>query len=449
MFDIRHLILLTCLCASCVFGEKPNIVFIMVDDMGYGDPGCYGQEVIKTPNIDALAKRGTRFTDCYAGSPVCAPSRSVLMTGQHTGHTTVRGNFGVGGVKGLGGGEGRVPLRAGDVTVAEVLKQAGYITGMTGKWGLGEPNTTGTPNKQGFDEWLGHLNQRRAHNHYPDYLWLNQDKFPIPENVGGKEGQHSHELFTQFALEFIDTYAGREEPFFLYVPYLMPHAKFQVSSLGPYADQSWTPNEKIYAAMIHRIDLDVGRIVEALEKAGAFEDTILFFCSDNGAANRYEGRFDSSGRLRGGKRDVYEGGIRTPMIVTWPGHVPRDQVDRTPWYFADVLPTLADIVDATAPGGIDGASILPTLLGKGQSELNDRFLYWEFFEGGFKQAARRGKWKVVRAGLSRKIELYDLSNDIGEENDVAEEYPEVVEMFARYLLGARTESPHWPVSPQS
>ena len=284
-----------------VAADRPNMVFIMVDDLGYGDLGCFGQMEIQTPNIDSLAEQGTRFTQCYAGSPVCAPSRSVLMTGQHTGHTRVRGNFGQGGVRGLGGGEGRVPLEAEDITVAELLKGAGYSTGIVGKWGLGEPETTGLPNDQGFDFWFGFLNQRRAHNHYPEFLWLNRQRFEMPGNTDGREQQYAHDQMTGFALHFIcERAAARDNrPFFLYLPYTVPHSKFQVPDLGIYEDKPWSDNEKAYAAMITRMDGDVGRLLDLLDELKIAGNTIVFFCSDNGAASRYEGVFDSSGPLRG------------------------------------------------------------------------------------------------------------------------------------------------------
>ncbi|MFP6677607.1 MAG: sulfatase-like hydrolase/transferase, partial [Pirellulaceae bacterium] len=285
---------------------KPNIIFVMADDLGYGDLGCYGQQVIKTPHIDQLATGGLRFTQCYAGSTVCAPSRSVLMTGKHTGHTTVRGNFGTGGVQGLGGGKGRVPLRKQDVTVAEILKQAGYVTGMTGKWGLGEPNTSGQPNSQGFDEWFGYLNQRRAHTYYPTYIWRNRQRVDLDGNRDGKQTQYTHDMFVNFALEFIRENQAR--PFFLYVPFCIPHSRYEIPSTDPYSEMPWTENEKVHAAMVTRMDSDVGRMMALLEKLEIDQHTLVFFCSDNGAANRWKRRFDSSGSLRGKKRDMYEGG---------------------------------------------------------------------------------------------------------------------------------------------
>ena len=286
---------------------RPNIIFIMADDLGYGDLGSFGQKVIQTPNLDQMAKEGLRFTHCYAGSTVCAPSRSVLMTGKHTGHTTVRGNFGKYGVVGLGGGEGRVPLEADDVTVAEVLKEVGYVTGMTGKWGLGEPDTTGHPNDQGFDEWFGYLNQRKAHTYYPDFIWKHKKKVEFPENSDGKKVTYTHDLFTDFALDFVKRH--KDDPFFLYLPYTVPHSAYEIPDTVPYTDRPWTDDEKVHAAMITRLDRDMGSLFQLLKDLELDEDTIVFFCSDNGAAERWEGRFDSSGSLRGRKRDMYEGGI--------------------------------------------------------------------------------------------------------------------------------------------
>jgi arylsulfatase A-like enzyme len=420
----------------------PNVVFVMADDMGYGDLGCYGQKEIQTPRIDRLAAEGMRFTQVYSGSPVCAPARSVLMTGQHTGRTTVRGNSGLGGVRGPGGEAGRVPLRAEDVTVAEVLKGAGYVTGMTGKWGLGEPGTTGVPTMQGFDHWLGFLNQRHAHGYYPDYLWKGDEKFPLPGNEGGARGQWVHDLFTDFALDFIRAQAGGR--FFLYVPYTVPHDKFEIPDLDPYEDREWTEQEKIYAAMITRMDGDIGRMVDLLEELGLSENTVIFLCSDNGAANRYEGLFDSSGPLRGRKRDLYEGGIRVPMIVRWQGTVAAGAVSDAVWGFEDVLPTLAELAGAAVPEGVTGVSVVPSLMGEAQ-DFGDRGLYWEFFEGGFQQAGRWRDWKAVRKGWRGAIEVFELGSDLGERRDVASEHPEVVKRFAEFFDSERVESAEWPV----
>ena len=277
--------------------------------------------------------------------------------------------------------------------MAEVLKTAGYVTGMTGKWGLGEPNTTGLPNDQGFDEWFGYLNQRRAHSYCVDFLWLNRERYPLPSNAAGQRQQYTHDLFTDFALDFVTRHA--REPFFLYVPYTIPHGAYEVPDMGPYGDKPWTKKERTYAAMVSRMDGDIGRLLALLGELDLKDRTLLFFCSDNGAANNWLGVFDSNGPLRGKKRDVYEGGIRVPMIVTGPG-VPAGQVSDAPWYFADLLPTLADWVDVETPAGVDGVSVLPLLKGEAQ-DLSKRLLYWEFYEGGFMQAAHgvRG-WLIQR-----------------------------------------------------
>ena len=427
--------------------RKPNIIFIMADDLGYGDVGCYGQTKIKTPNIDRLAVEGTRFTQCYAGAAVCAPSRSVLMTGQHTGHTRVRSNSPrVGGlIEAFGEGSRRLPLEAEDVTVAEVLKQAGYVTGITGKWGLGEPNTDGVPNRQGFDEWLGYLNQNHAPYYYTTYLWRNEEKMPLEGNMNSQRKQYTQDVFTEFAVDFIRRY--KDGPFFLYVPYAIPHRRFEVPSLEPYADEPWPEKAKIYAAMITRMDKDVGRIMAVLKEVGIDDDTIVFFCSDNGAEGKpkqWADLFDSWGPMRGKKSSLYEGGIRTPLIVRWPGHVPVGKVSDAVWYFADVLPTFADIGGAAAPGGIDGVSVLPSLLGEKQN-LEDRFLYWERPGQRLSQAVRWGNYKAMRSARTGSLELYDLERDPSEKKNIAAEQPEVVPRIEDYLKTARTDSPNWPI----
>lgn len=429
---------------SAVKSRKPNIIFIMADDLGYNDLGCYGQKNIQTPNIDHLAVEGILFTQCYAGSPICAPSRNVLMTGQHTGHTRIRGNFSkVGGALVLDNGspQRRVPLEPEDVTVAEVLKKGGYVTGMTGKWGLGEPGTTGVPNKKGFDEWFGYINQRRAHTYYPPYLWHNEEKVILEGNQDGRREQYSHDMFSDFALNFIREHKDR--PFLLYLPWCIPHAQYEIPSIEPYADKPWPPEAKVHAAMITRMDRDVGRIMALLKELGIDEHTIVFFCSDNGASQYWEGIFDSSGPLRGHKGELYEGGIRTPMLVRWPNQVPAGVVSDKVWYFADFLPTAVELAGIETSLNIDGVSVLPTLLGKEQN-LEERFLYWEFFGRHFQQVARIDDWKGVRLVPKEPLELYDLSEDISEQNDVAEQHPEVAEKISAYLENAHTESKNWP-----
>ena len=425
--------------------NMPNIIFILADDLGYHDLGCYGQERIQTRNIDRMAAEGIRFTQCYTGSTICAPSRSVLMTGQHTGHTRVRGNTGkVGGVLVTDDGptQRRIPLEPEDFTVAEMLKQAGYATGITGKWGLAEPGTAGVPTRKGFQEWFGYLNQRRAHTYYPPYLWHNEEKVILEGNRDGQQKQYSHDMFTDFALDFIRRNKG--EPFFLYLPYTIPHARYEIPSIEPYGDQPWPDDARVHAAMITRMDRDVGRLMALLKESQIDDQTIVFFCSDNGAAQFWEGIFDSSYPLRGKKGNLYEGGIRTPMIVRWPGRVPSGAVSHQVWYFADFLPTAAGLADVQPPSNIDGVSVLPTLLGEEQN-LKGRFLYWEHFGGGFQQAVRVDGWKAIRSGLDKPLELYDLGTDLAEEHNVAAQHPDVVEKIEEHLKTARTDSECWPL----
>ena len=437
-------------------GRQPNIIFILADDLGYGDLGCYGQKTIKTPNIDQIAAEGMYFTDHYAGSTVCAPSRCCLMTGLHSGHALVRAN-------------GQVPLRPEDVTVAELLKENGYTTGIIGKWGLGEPDTTGIPNRQGFDYWFGYLNQRHAHNYYPEYLWRNEQKFELanevnhviggrdrtPGGVATKRVEYSHDLFTEEALAFIER--NKNRPFFLYLPYTIPHANneagnkgMEVPSLEPYADRDWPEPQKGHAAMITRMDSDVGRLMAKLKALGLDANTIVMFSSDNGPHK--EGGadpafFDSSGSLRGYKRALYEGGIRVPLIARWPGKIRAGSVNGHISAFWDFLPTCCELAGIDSPEGIDGISMLPTLLNFRQKK--HECLYWEFHEQGKKKAVRMGDWKGVRLNIANNpdgpIELYNLRIDIAEQRNVAGQYPDIVEKIEKYMESERTPSEHWPM----
>lgn len=425
----------------------PNFVFIMADDLGVYDLGCYGQKRIQTPHIDRLAAQGTRFTSCYAGANVCAPSRSVLMTGQHTGHTTVRSNASL-----LTGQ--RVALRKDDVTVAQILKGPewkhgfddtfGYATGIFGKWGLGEPGTTGLPNDHGFDEWFGFLNQQHAHYHYPGYLWRNGAKEVLRGNNGGQKREYASDLFAREALHFIDRH--RYEPFFLYFTPTVPHAQFDAPELGAYAGQDWPEEARHYAAMVTRMDSYVGRIMTRLEETGLAANTVVFFCSDNGGT--FDPRpFGTMGALRDKKGSNYEGGLRIPMIARWPGKVAAGAVSDYPWSFCDVLPTLADLAGARGiPRNVDGISVAPTLLGRKQDA--GRPLYWESYGSrGIQQAARMGRWKGLRNGLNGPLELYDLAADPGEKNNVAASQPAVVRKMAEYLADCHTDSPDYPAEP--
>jgi arylsulfatase A-like enzyme len=442
---------------AAIKAERPNIVFILADDLGYGDLGCYGQQTIQTPNLDRMAVEGVIFTDHYAGSTVCAPSRCCLMTGVHTGHAWIRGNA-------------RVPLRPSDVTVAELLKQAGYTTALIGKWGLGEPESTGVPNKQGFDRFLGYLNQRHAHNYYPDYLWRNGEKVELanevkpvnpPGGVATKRVQYSHDLFTADALSFVTR--NRRKPFFLYLAYTIPHANneagnagMEVPSYGVYADEDWPEPQKGHAAMITRMDRDIGRLFALLQRLGIDNKTLVLFSSDNGPHKEGGGDpafFDSNGLLRGHKRDLYEGGIRVPLIARWPGRIAAGTGTGHVSAFWDFLPTCCELAGVTPPEGIDGISYLPTLLGRPDRQKGHPYLYWEFHEQGKKQAVRMGRWKGVRLNVAKEpngpIELYDLETDPGEERNVADAHPEVVKRMAEIMASARTPSEHWPWPQQS
>ncbi|MGV3774512.1 MAG: arylsulfatase [Verrucomicrobiales bacterium] len=421
--------------------RPPNIIFILADDLGYGDLGSYGQTKIKTPNLDQMAREGMRFTSAYAGSTVCAPSRCALVTGKHMGNARIRGNR-------------KVPLELSDVTVAEVLKGKGYQTALIGKWGLGDAHTTGSPSKQGFDDYFGYLDQVHAHNYYPTNLWRNDEIVPLPENANDQKKTYSHDLFASEALRYIET--NRANPFFLYLALTIPHANNELGKVGmeipddaPYSQEDWPQQERNKAAMITRMDRDIGKILTLLKELQLDENTLVIFTSDNGP-HREGGSdpnfFQSAGPLRGIKRSLYEGGIRVPFIVRWPGKIQAASTNDYPVAFWDVLPTFAEIAGANAPEELDGASVLPTLLGAKQTEHPP--LYWEFHEGGFSQAARIGKWKAVRNQQARFLEIYNLENDLGEQNNLAPSHAEIVHKFEKFLASARTESVEWPVKKQ-
>lgn len=429
----------------------PNILLIVADDLGYGDLGSYGQTEIQTPHLDRLANEGLRFTNFYAGSTVCAPSRAALMTGLHTGHTPIRGNS-------------RQALPGASVTMAEVLREAGYRTGLIGKWGLGELGSEGEPNRQGFDYFFGYLNQRHAHNYYPEFLIRNQERYPLdnivpePKDADGSgvattRLDYSHDLFTDEALLFLDE--SGEKPFFLALTYTIPHANneagdlgMEVPDLGIYADKLWPSAAKGHAAMISRMDSDIGRVMARLAEKGIADDTLVLFTSDNGPHR--EGGNDpesnnSNGPLRGIKRDLYEGGIRVPLIVRWPKHAPPSTVTDRVGAFWDLLPTFAEIAEVDVPGGLDGQSLLTTFTGEYLTPV-DRTLYWEFHEGqASKQAVRMGQWKGIRLTPSAKLEVYDLANDPGETLNLADAFPDVTARMSEYLATARIENEAWPL----
>ncbi|MEM8734294.1 MAG: arylsulfatase [Planctomycetota bacterium] len=446
---------------------RPNIIFILVDDLGYGDLGCYGQQVIQTPNLDRMATEGIRFTDFYAGNTVCAPSRSVLMTGQHMGHTHVRGNAG-------GTDMSKQSLRDEDITVAEMLKAAGYRTALCGKWGLGDEaqgGRSGLPRRQGFDFFYGYLNQVHAHNYYPEFLWRNESKVELGNVVqraerayGGFVGgwateraAYSHDLIAGEAINFINASANQESPFFLYLSLTIPHANNEatrgtgdgqeVPDYGIYAKEDWPNQDKGQAAMITRMDSDVGRILDLLKKLKIDDNTIVMFSSDNGPHN--EGghnpdRFNPSGPLQGMKRDLTEGGIRVPMIVRWPGVTPANTSSDHVGYFGDLMATAADLSGGELPDGTDSISFVPTLEGKPKQQLPHEYLYWEFYEQGGKQAVRSGKWKAIRMPwMTGKTQLFDLSQDIGESTDLADQHPDVTQRLEGMMADAHTPHPNW------
>jgi arylsulfatase A-like enzyme len=438
--------------------KKPNIIFIMADDLGYGDPGCYGQERIRTPNIDRMAAEGMRFTDHYAGSTVCAPSRCSLMTGVHTGHTYVRGNR---EIKPMG----QLPLRPDTVTIPRLLKKAGYTTALAGKWGLGGPGSTGIPNQQGFDYFFGYLCQRHAHNYYPEFLFRNEERVPLVGNkvaepradgagVASQRAQYSHDLIAADALQFIRK--NKDRPFFLYLAATLPHANneagkkgMEVPDYGIYRRRSWPEPQKGHAAMISRLDRDVGRVMETLKKLGIDAKTLILFTSDNGP-HREGGAdpefFDSNGPLRGYKRDLYEGGIRVPLIARWPGRIKAGTVSHHVCAFWDFMPTFAELAGIDGLGPIDGVSMVPTLLDRPGRQKQHEFLYWEFHERGSKQAVRMGDWKAVRFGAEGELELYNLKEDIGEKRNLASRNPDIVARMEDYLKTARTRSQFWSIS---
>ena len=456
---LRGVLIVMAACCLSTWGEalasRPNVILIQADDLGYGDIGSYGQTKFATPNIDRLASEGTRFTQYYSGSTVCAPSRAALMLGLHTGHNWIRGN-------------GEVPLRAEDVTLPEVLKSAGYQTAVIGKWGLGLEGTAGRPNEQGVDEFFGFLHHRHAHRQYATHLWRNEARVEYDVTR-----DYANDLFSAEALRYLQQ--PRRDPFFLYLAYTVPHAELRVpeDSLAeyrgrfpetPYVDaraDEYTPAPPFdrtgyrsqptphaaFAAMIARMDRDIGRLVAALHETGLAKNTIVLFTSDNGP-HREGGAdpefFDSNGPLRGIKRDLTEGGIRVPMIAWAPGRVPGGAVSTQVWAHWDLLPTLADIAGATTPSGLDGTSMKAPLLGGAVTAHPP--LYWEFTERGFQQAVRMGQWKALRLKAGAPLELYDLDADLGETRDLAATRPEIVARVEEYLKTARTESARWPSS---
>ncbi len=459
LFTALSLLLLTAWQGAIVPAQvpslrRPNIIFILADDLGYGDLGCYGQKVIRTPHLDGMARQGLRFMQHYAGSTVCAPSRSALMTGLHTGHTRIRGNA-------------RLPLLPEDKTVAEYLKEAGYKTALIGKWGLGEEGSTGIPRQQGFDYFFGYLNQTHAHNHFPDFLWRNEEKVQLANevlyadsgpvkgigSVATKRVQWSQDLFTREALQFIER--AQQSPFFLYLSYVSPHANnehrmldqhgLEVPDYGPYTDRNFPDVQKGLAASISKLDADVGKLLQRLRELKLDENTLVIFTSDNGPhaeGGNDPAYFTSNGGLRGIKRDLYEGGIRVPMIAYWPGQIQAGRVSDHVSAFWDFLPTACALA-GIQPSGTDGISYLPTLLGQGKQGQHP-YLYWEFHEQGRKQAVRQGNYKLVHLLKDQRMELYDLKRDPAEQRNLADQEPAVANRLKALMDAARVPSNAFP-----
>ena len=445
---MRRLIILVVLCllwtSHAGAQEQPNIIYIMLDDAGWGDFSTYGSAHIETPTMNRLAAEGTRFTDHYAGAPVCAPSRCVLMTGLHTGHCRRRDNVAKAHLDDFVDRRPLVFLEPEDVTVAEVLQEAGYVTAGIGKWGLGNPGFEGEPTRQGFDHWFGYLDQVHAHDHYTDWLWRDGERVPLPGNEGDGEQTYVHDLFEEATLDFVRE--NRDRPFFLYLAYTLPHGAYVIPHDDPayarYADRPWPQKVRNYAAMVTRADRTVGRLLDLLAELDLADNTIVFYTSDNGPNEDFAKHLDSNGPFRGIKRDLYEGGIRVPMVVRWPGYVPAGQTSNFVWDMRDFFPTAAALAGGVeAPTHLDGLSVVPTLLGREQ--LPHPHLYWEY-HSGFQQAVRKGRWKAIRFGTKEPVALYDLEVDPGEARDVSDRHPDVVAELAHIMDTSRTPSRYWP-----
>lgn len=438
------LTLFLCVPPITIAKEKTNIVYIMADELGYYELSCMGSKTIQTPNIDRMAKEGMRFTQALAGSCVCAPTRCCLMTGKHSGHTSVRVN---------GGG---TPLRAEEETIASMLKHGGYATGGFGKWGCGGRGSTGVPEKHGFDVFLGYYDQVHAHSYYPPYIVRNSEEVPLKGNRGGRSGEtYSHYVIFNEAIKFIKD--NKDKPFFCYLPITPPHGMFDIPDSDEawklYKDKDWPDEAKRYAAMVTMVDRQVGQVLDLLKELSLEKNTIVFFCGDNGGNDYFKSKTHPRGfhgpnvnpktgvAFRGTKGTLYEGGLRIPMIARWPGKIDAGQVSDLLWYFPDVLPTIAELTHAKAPKDIDGISIVPELLGEkaaGRKQEQHKYLYWEI---GGQTAVRENNWKaVLPRGKRAKWALYDLDKDISETNDLSQEHPEVLTRLKKYAKEAHTDA---------
>ena len=423
--------------------RPPNLIFILSDDIAQGDLGCYGQELIQTPRLDQMAAEGTRYTQAYCGTSVCAPSRASFFTGLHSGHCPIRGNWEV-------APEGQLPLPAATVTIAEVAKSAGYATATFGKWGMGYFDTSGDPQKQGVDHFFGYNCQRHAHSYFPTYLYDNDQPFLLPGNDGLGVGKtYAQNLIENDMIRWLEAHS--EKPFFMFYAITLPHGSQEIDDFGIYKDKPWSNREKAYAAQVTRLDSDVGRLLDTLRELGIDRNTLVIIAGDNGSsfppASAIGKRFNqASNGLRGFKRGLYEGALRQAAIAWWPGTVPAGRVDDQPWAFWDLMPTFVKMSGAKPPPGYetDGLPLLDYLKG-GKAPQRDYF-YWELHEDGRPiQAARFGKWKAVRNGTDKPIEIYDLDADSAESKDLAESRPELVERALKIFADGYRPDPHWPL----
>jgi arylsulfatase A-like enzyme len=446
MHAIRHLALAVIAASTLCAAAPPNIIFILSDDLAQGDIGAYGQKIIQTPRLDRMAGEGTRFNQAYCGTTVCAPSRASLMTGLHSGHCPIRGNWEI-------KAEGQKPLPAETVTVAEILKSAGYATCVTGKWGMGFFDTTGSPLKHGFDRFYGYNCQRHAHSYFPPYLWDNDQRIELPGNKVGPQSTgkktYAQNLIQKETLDFIRT--NKSKPFFLYYAVTLPHGNHEIDDLGIYADKPWSLEEKSYAAQVTRLDSDVGAVMDLLKEIGIDDNTLIILAGDNGSSFSPESgigkRFNQAANgFRGFKRGLYEGALRQASIARWPGKVPAGRVSDEPWAFWDFLPTAAELAGVPIPVECktDGLSLVSHL--KGGPAPNRESFYWELHEGKPIQAVRFGDWKAVKNGPKAPIELYDLSKDSGEATNIAEIHPELVEKAEALMKQNHSPSPDWPLT---
>ena len=432
------------LCGVAQAAAKPNLIFILSDDVAQGDLGCYGQKLIQTPRLDRMAREGTRYLQAYCGTSVCAPSRSSLMTGLHTGHCPVRGNWEIQPA-------GQLPLPAGTVTVAQILRSAGYATACMGKWGMGMFDTTGSPLKMGFDHFFGYNCQRHAHSYFPTNLYRDDQSFGLPGNDGKGIGKtYAQNLIQDDVLTWVR--GQKDRPFFLFYAITLPHGRHEIDNLGLYADKAWTPQQKAYAAQVTRLDRDVGQLLDLLKELGLDDRTLVMVAGDNGSSFEPKsemGRlFDQAGNgLRGFKRGLYEGALRQAAIARWPGVVPAGRVSEEAWAFWDFLPTAAELAGAMIPPECktDGLSLVSFL--KGGPAPQRGFFYWELHETQKPlQAVRFGDWKAVKNGPQAALEFYNLTDDPGEKHNLAGQKPDLVARAAALMKGAHVDDPNWPLS---